>query len=122
MLENRLSVLKLVFKIILIGFPIIWIILSYWIIKDSSGDTTKGFIVSIILGILGYAYFLFKNMLEKKSLEDYLETLKSKQFSNALTMGRTYYGVKRSGFKGAGGDTLTQHDEQCINNDISAYR
>lgn len=121
MLENNLAGLKFTVKAILYGFPFAWILISYWILYDN-GISSGSIWASIVVGGLGYAFFLLRYTAQKRALENYIEALQTQQFNEAIDYGRSYYGMKRNGIKGAGGEGLTEKDEQAINNDMNAYR
>ncbi len=121
MLETNLAGLKVTLKIILFGFPIAWILFSYWLLYDD-GISEGSLWASIVVGGLGYGFFLLRYYAQKRALENYIEALQNQQFNEALDYGRSYYGMKRNGIKGAGGEGLTAQDEQAINNDMAAYR
>ncbi len=59
---------------------------------------------------------------KKQALENHIQSLESKDFSNALHYGRIYYSLKNKGFMGIHGDCTTFEDEQIISNNINAFK
>jgi len=121
MLENKLSALKWTIRCsVILGIPF-WIILAIYICADGE-DVGSKVIGCIIAAILSIGYLVVRYMTEYQTLENYIISLQNKNFQQALTYGRSYYGIRRSGLKGAAGTYNTMYDEQAINNDINAYK
>ena len=122
MLEIRLSTLKSFLKYLAVVFIPLWIGLIIGGIKLLDIEDISSFLIgSSIGGIIIFSYLYARYFVEKRALENYLTTLRNRQFRDALSYGRIYYGVKRNGFRGANGNSLTINDESAINNDINAY-
>jgi hypothetical protein len=124
MLENRLYGLKATLNFFRYGAPfilIVFITLGYKFLNVTDDQTTTYIIFSIIASVVIYGYFCGKYYLLVNALSKYLNSLKSHDFSSALSFGRMYYSINRKGILGADGSGLTIYDESAINNDISAY-
>lgn len=123
MLENDLSFLKLKLTILKIAMPLISIIVIVWYLMNNGDDKNPmiGLMILVVITGLVSAYIIFTTFIRKKALDNYIIALKNKDMEQALTYGRIYYGMKRDGIKGAGGDFLHAVDEGAINNDINVY-
>jgi len=120
MLENRLTSLVWTKRIsVFLGIPF-WIVFTILICNDGQ-DIGMKILGGIITCIISIGYLLIRYQLEYQACEAYLQALLNKDFQKALTLGRSYYGYRRNGLKGAAGTYNTIYDEQAISNDINAY-